>query len=157
MAAAMKTRVLCALLLMSILVAVRGKSQVKIMPKVFATSKEYPRGRDRRLSVQDEWLDCDQTPSLTFPASLEISSAALAIILLLGGDIESNPGPAICHTCNTEVQNPNGKLSCGICLGVVPPQCGYRIPEKADRLCKNCLWTKTSKVVRSSIANRCPC
>ena len=86
-----------------------------------------------------------------------MSSAALIIILLLAGDIESNPGPAKSNSCNGQIQNTAGTNSCVNCLRPIHLPCGFQIPDRPDMYCKVCFWTETSRAITSSISFQCRC
>ena len=89
------------------------------------------------------------------PTEVVLHSAAFACILLLGGDIELNPGPVAFHSCNEAVQNAAGKFSCGLCLGMLHSQCCYRIPDRTHTFCRSCFGSDSAKTIMASIPVKC--
>lgn len=88
-----------------------------------------------------------------------LRTSALALLLLLAGDIESNPGPS-CATCQGEFQSIRDRMMCEGCNKQTHSHCSFTIPDTDTTLCRSCFWVQVSQKVASNLKNiqvKCDC
>src|SRR5438105_4660566 len=78
-------------------------------------------------------------PRLRFSKNCGLRASALVVLLLLGGDIESNPSPP-CATCSGQFQQVSSRTVCDYSSKGVHTHCTFQVPEANSSYCKSCFW-----------------
>lgn len=87
-----------------------------------------------------------------------LRASALALLLLLGGDVEANPGPP-CEACGEVIRQVSERTACGLCNKQIHLCCGFQIPGKQLVFCKSCFWVEVSARVSKDLLlkHKCHC
>lgn len=153
------TRIVCALILLNIAHPTREGESIPVISVVLSSQGiEWKINAGHRTKCKPA-NGGHRTVTLgrTLLRTSNWSNTALIILLLLAGDIESNPGPATCNSCNGRIQELAAPTACVSCLRPIHTPCGFQIPDKPSMFCKVCFWTEISKTVISSATIQCSC
>lgn len=87
-----------------------------------------------------------------------LRATALLALLLLCGDIETNPGPP-CTTCGGQILQIRERTVCEGCNKPLHTHCSFQIPENNSTNCKSCFWREVSLHVAKNTtpASTTPC